>query len=289
MSITVQERAYTPASAQALLDISDIAQRNVSYAHVAYLAAQMEGGHWDSQANPISIDRGGKLINGQHRMLAVIKADMPVKILTLKGQKTESFHVMDTGGKARTADDMAVIAGQPGPVKLLVGLFRWQNNLNVTGTPTVTPVPQKRKSEWEIQDWGYKTHGEGLSTSHCKIKAMGKQVPYMPHKFLVFCHYNMTKNYAAGSPLHVIADDFIEYLLYGISEGNTAYCATLHLLREKMIEKYTEMKAAGTQPRPIAEAIIPMVSHGWWCLTMGYTTRARNLNQPSDMAPSYFK
>ena len=53
---------------------------------------------------------GGKLLDGQHRLHAVIEAGLPIQSVVVYGMDDEAFRTMDTG-KARTGGDTLSVTG----------------------------------------------------------------------------------------------------------------------------------------------------------------------------------
>ncbi|MCR5724423.1 MAG: hypothetical protein K6G80_04965 [Treponema sp.] len=54
--------------------------RDVIHNHVDELCAEMKAGRWNDTADPVEVLDNGVVLNGQHRLNAVVKAGMPVSI-----------------------------------------------------------------------------------------------------------------------------------------------------------------------------------------------------------------
>ncbi len=109
MRIVVEE--VTPNRArELLLRAHDQPQRHVRDAVVARIAHAIRQGQWKVTHQPIAIDPSGIVIDGQHRLSAVARADMTVEMLIAYDADPETFKVIDTG-TARTAADTLAIAG----------------------------------------------------------------------------------------------------------------------------------------------------------------------------------
>ena len=95
----------TPDVAKRLLGINYEEQRNVQPSRVEVYARDMAEGHWNSQSqSPIRISSDGQVIDGQHRLLAVIKSgvSVPMEIKFGGGKAEELFDYVDNT-LARTA------------------------------------------------------------------------------------------------------------------------------------------------------------------------------------------
>lgn len=84
--------------------------RRRSETHVRFLAKQMAKGGWKINGETIILDKKGRVINGQHRLMACVKAGKPFQTLLVYDVPTDTFVTMDTGVK-RTAAQTMQIAG----------------------------------------------------------------------------------------------------------------------------------------------------------------------------------
>jgi hypothetical protein len=84
--------------------------RKCNEAHVTFLANQMENDKWLFDASPIRFSEDGRLLDGQHRLSAVVKSNKTQQFLIVTGVKSESFKVMDTG-RNRGGSDVLYING----------------------------------------------------------------------------------------------------------------------------------------------------------------------------------
>lgn len=101
----------TPQRAHELIDGSvEQRQRTLNKERVARLTRAIEKGQWQVTHQGIAIDTNGKVIDGNHRLHAIIAANTPVEILVSYDVAPEAFHTIDTG-KARTPGDSVQIAG----------------------------------------------------------------------------------------------------------------------------------------------------------------------------------
>lgn len=85
--------------------------RNISVAYVKRLAQAMERGEWGLNAMPIVLDKKGKVIDGQHRLSAVIIYKKPVRMTIAYGVDNDAIKTIDIGRK-RTPADMLSLRGE---------------------------------------------------------------------------------------------------------------------------------------------------------------------------------
>ena len=67
-------------------------------------AKDMEEGKWMFCGDCIRFDKNGKLIDGQHRLRAIIKSKQPQKFVVIEGLEPDSALVMDIGHKRSIED-----------------------------------------------------------------------------------------------------------------------------------------------------------------------------------------
>jgi hypothetical protein len=112
MSVSSRVEKITPDIATKILeDSKDIKNRSVNEGHVEWLANQMRGGKWVLNGEAIIIDDEGQLVDGQHRMWAVINSGVTIESLVTRGVDRKGFATIDTGA-ARTLSNVLGIVGE---------------------------------------------------------------------------------------------------------------------------------------------------------------------------------
>jgi hypothetical protein len=107
--VKIEEKTLTPAEASTLL-ASTGPNRKLIRSRVANLARAIERGEWTPDGNPIRVSDKGVLLDGQHRLSAIVESDTPVPVILLTGLSADSQLVMDSG-KARSFHDYLTIRG----------------------------------------------------------------------------------------------------------------------------------------------------------------------------------
>lgn len=102
----------TPEVAREYLKFNT-ANRPLNQGLVEYYARLMKEGKWRLNGEGIQFIKGGALGNGQHRLSAIIKANIPVQILVIRDADSDSFPTYDQG-RMRSAKDIFSIYGVPG-------------------------------------------------------------------------------------------------------------------------------------------------------------------------------
>lgn len=100
------------------------ANRNLRTRIVTKYATDMRGGDWVPEAaDPIRRDADGNLLDGQHRLAAVIESDAAIWMLVASGVAREAQAVMDTGIGRNYADQIRM-QGKAN-YSVLASVLRW--------------------------------------------------------------------------------------------------------------------------------------------------------------------
>lgn len=87
--------------------------RKIRDAIVDGYARDMGKGRWELTGEAIKFASDGSLLDGQHRLKAVVKSGTHVPMFVVRGLQSDSQHAMDTGAK-RTAADALGLDGEQG-------------------------------------------------------------------------------------------------------------------------------------------------------------------------------
>lgn len=89
-------KVITPKDAEKLLGRNTI-NRSVRPRRVDQYAKQIVNGQWQVTGEAIKVATDGTLLDGQHRLLAVIKSGIPTAFFVIDGLDPEVFKVLDSG------------------------------------------------------------------------------------------------------------------------------------------------------------------------------------------------
>lgn len=104
----IEEKAISPKLAMSLLAQND-ANRPVRKTLAQFYARQMRNGRWRRTHQPIAVTSDGKLIDGQHRLLAIVQSGVTVTMPIATGVSRDSILVVDQGAQ-RSAHDAIHLA-----------------------------------------------------------------------------------------------------------------------------------------------------------------------------------
>lgn len=97
-----------PHLAEMILDMNQ-GSRCVSMRHVKAYAGDMLAGRWRNTGDPIKIDSRGHLVDGQHRLHAVIQSGAARRFLFVVVDREDAMLATDIGKKRTFADHLAIL------------------------------------------------------------------------------------------------------------------------------------------------------------------------------------
>jgi hypothetical protein len=129
-------QTITPKKAAEYLS-RNTANRPLSARTVREFAQAIQRGEWRVTHQGIAFDTTGALVDGQHRLAAIVEADVPVEVTVFTEVPEGAFDVLDTG-KRRNAADVLAIEGEKSAVTLAamvrtVWLYENRPDLNWSG------------------------------------------------------------------------------------------------------------------------------------------------------------
>lgn len=105
----IEESQITPALATKLLQ-GNTRNRTLSQQRVAIYAADMAAGAWKFDGAPIRVAKTGLLLDGQHRLAAIVRSGKTVPCVIISGLDEDTQLTIDAN-RARTFADYLHIAG----------------------------------------------------------------------------------------------------------------------------------------------------------------------------------
>lgn len=103
----------TPSMAIDFLAKNSEGQRNLNEQVAARYAEDMSSDEWPFTGSPILFDDKGELIDGQHRMQAIINSETTQMCLIVAGLPTDIIRAVDAGRKRNYATFLAMVKERP--------------------------------------------------------------------------------------------------------------------------------------------------------------------------------
>lgn len=142
----------------------------------------MEAGKWDANGAAIKIAKDGTLLDGQHRLTAIVQSGKSVVTLVVTGLEKEVFTTIDAG-KTRSHGDYLKIAGHDGNHSMLAASARIAMLFDKTGKIKETKGHRLSPDDVVI----YVDKHPGIIESMGKLQQkLGK---ILPCSIAIGCHY----------------------------------------------------------------------------------------------------
>lgn len=275
---TFQVEEVGPKEAEAFLSMN-VKNRALNERAVAEYAYSMTSGTWSFDGAPIRLSKEGIILDGQHRLSAVVKSGTTQKFLVVYGVDPAAQMTMDTGRK-RSLSNALTILGEKDTTQLAALLqlaYRWDQGvrgaqlLSVgglgSGEMNVSPqIPQFLK---------YLEENPTVRESVQPSLSLSRKMPVAPRVVGMF-------HMLAG---RVDADDrdfFLEKLASGenLSAGDP-----ILVLRNRLIDMQNEFKLRKVKVSP--EVSLAFFIKAWNSYRDG-TTMQRLLYKRGGAAPDKF-
>jgi hypothetical protein len=154
----------TPSQAVNWLEHANNHNRSVSDRIVQQYARDMRAGRWRLSHQSIAFDPRGNLIDGQHRLWAVVEAAVPVEMHVWFNVDPASQMVIDMGRPRRLADNLRLGGGLPNAGTNELACLRAM--LGRGGCPPLTPEEARQAME---------RHGEAVAFALEHLAPIGQK------------------------------------------------------------------------------------------------------------------
>lgn len=130
--------------------------------HVQYLAEEMRNGRWQADhPDAVLFDEDGEMIEGQHRINAVVEAEIPVLMRVETGVKKSIYPYLDSG-LVRTLEDRVRFSDNTQKNKVVVMLLNFFFARKGGGDEVGMMGRRKRRLDPETAFELYKRHKKAL-------------------------------------------------------------------------------------------------------------------------------
>jgi hypothetical protein len=139
-SITYDYERVTPERATEWLE-GKVANRNIVDDHVHRLARDMVGGAWQRNGETIKFTADGRLIDGQHRLWAVVTAGVAIWFDVARGVSEAAMLTVDTNRRRTFANHLQIATPGSGVstaiVSAAVRIWHWYDKMVALDAPTL--------------------------------------------------------------------------------------------------------------------------------------------------------
>lgn len=262
--ITARLVEITPKLAEQLL-ARNTHNRSVSQPRIDQYAADIAKGDWQVNGEAIKIAHTGQILDGQHRLAAILAADKPISTLLITGLEPEVQETMDQG-RARSFGDVLKLRGEAnfnelGAAVRMVCLYERDGAPYQTGRTVVPSVQQLSRTLERNPD----------IRDSVKL-AVGRRRPWLGASQIAAMHYLLS----IADPAD--ADDFIGRLISG---ENLASGDPILTLRERLQKEHYDGSHLHLRVK------LAFVARAWNAYRRGETIRRLVFN-PGGSSPDRF-
>jgi len=259
----------TPQMAEEWLKLNT-ENRPVKSSQVAYLQSEITSGRFIGTGSPI-IFVGKTLVDGQHRLMAIVRADKTVDMMVVhhpvNAQTKQIFHVIDTGVK-RSFADLLSLKGEKNVTQLssilkVLEIYHTAKDLSdgrfipyTFLSPRLVmdrlagqeQAGSKKLSRNHELGWLDKYSDARESAAFCKRYPSAK---FITPASLGVLHYVLTE----------IDASFAQEFLVTLMEGGAPRESPIHLVRETLIRQHS---SSASDQKSIAFAYIALLVFSAW-------------------------
>lgn len=202
--------------------------RNISSKLVEMISDDITNDRWIINGATIKQGANGRLLDGQHRLHAVIKAGKPIETLVVTGLEDDAFLTIDTNCKPRRTHDVLAMSGEINTTALASA---------VRLVHDITENPSKWKRSSLLVSNGY-IHD--FVKENPRIRESVKYtMSLLRLRKIAGCAIPSGLHFLFSQKDTLLADKFLHQLNFGtgISEGDPVY-----ILRQRLIDNNASAK-----------------------------------------------
>ena len=176
----IETKIIGPEAATELLS-KNTKNRSAKKSNVTFLAKQMSEGKWRNNGETLKFSKTNKLLDGQHRLLAVIECGVAQSFTIVKGLDDDVFATIDSGKRRDAADNLAIAGYSYGPAlaAIIKQVIKFGNTGRIDTAGTyIIPSADIIKKAADRPD---------LGTSAAFV--LGKGGSFVRPSIVQFCHY----------------------------------------------------------------------------------------------------
>lgn len=118
-AIETMEMVLTPEKARAWLE-RNTSNRPVKTGHLKHLTREMSLRRWKLSPEPIVFAKSGRLLDGQHRLMACIQSGETIPVMVSLVENEDVYLVLDQGANRSNADLLGVPSVVISPIQFLL-------------------------------------------------------------------------------------------------------------------------------------------------------------------------
>lgn len=154
-SIKTEVVTITPRLARKLLE-QNTNNRDISPGNLAKIKLIMERGEWELNGEAIKIAKNGRILDGQHRLMAAVETATTFSTLIVYGLDDETQETMDSG-KSRTIANVLTLRGYKNAARLasivtsIIREEQWSLKAAATGSTAYVVTPKQVVDRLQVE------------------------------------------------------------------------------------------------------------------------------------------
>lgn len=221
----MRKMTITPNIARQMLE-KNVGNRPVSKDTVEHYARLMQNGEWSVTPDAIGFDITGRLINGQHRLMAIIKSNTAQTFFVVDNLPWNAFSVTDEGRK-RSASDILSIGRKIKNCTTMASIIRSYVILSKgsrsehTGNKAIAPNNEQVLKKYDEHPYVFDKICDVAMRYNAKLNILKKS-----EIGSIFAYLVLDKNYRF---------DYVKYFFDELFYGNNGDY-NISLLKERLIK-----------------------------------------------------
>lgn len=164
----------TPEMASKLLELNNL-NRPLSDGHVKRISDQIRNGKWKFNGDTIKIATTNDILDGQHRLWAVVESNMPIDTIIVHGVERDAFATIDTIRKPRSVGDTLALKGLLRHRNIASAALQWLIRYQ-RGCLTEYKAPKHRIENSDVED-AFEHHPQIAQAAERAVKLRGLANP----------------------------------------------------------------------------------------------------------------
>jgi hypothetical protein len=158
--------------------------RSLRHEHVVYLANEILHDRWQVTNQGLGFSETGRLLDGQHRLSAIVRAGKAVDILVTTGLEEEAFRAIDCGLKRANYDRIHLVNDDAQNRLICMGLRTYVSEVTKTSTISVGQLEDEFLTKTAAWMWV----GQEFVMLNARLKKAG-----IVASFAIYHHLNPDK------------------------------------------------------------------------------------------------
>lgn len=172
-------------SLAALLLEGNVRNRKISRHLVSAMARDMREGRWRKTHQGIALDKDGRLVDGQHRLSAIVESGATIKILVTYNVDPDAFMVVDVGGRPRSQADVFFLKHGTKEASITVATLRILGGLGLASMTSILRVTPPEIEALHVK------FGKDVAWAVSIISPKRNLGPWSTAPFVAACAYAM--------------------------------------------------------------------------------------------------